>query len=99
MMSSTEVTTILGQSDAVKEVCSVRKQALELEQQLITRPTGDKGGQQEGNMGEFESEKGMEGDAEKQEEEEGEDTQKGKEAEESDEELSFSEGALIDIKV
>jgi len=94
-MSSTEIHSILGQSDSVKELYSVRKQALEPGQQLMTQQIRENKKQEKEKLRQFEPEERMEG--EKEEEGDGEDRQKGKE--QSDQELSPSEGTLIDIRI
>jgi len=99
MMSSTEVSIILGQSDAIEEAHSVRKQALELSQQRRIQQEEDKRKQEKDKLKEFESEKRIEAEGEKRKEGDREDMQKGRGREQSGKESSPSEGTLIDIKV
>ncbi|MFW6146924.1 MAG: hypothetical protein ACOC6B_00850 [Thermodesulfobacteriota bacterium] len=98
MTSSSDVNIILGQSDAIKEVHSVRKQSLEAGQQFIAQQTEDKRKHEKEKVKGFEPEMKIENE-EKGRGEEREDANKDGRKKRSDGKSETSEGFLIDITV
>jgi hypothetical protein len=99
MTSSTDVNIVLGQADAIKEVHSVRKQALELSQQFMSQETEDMRKKEKDTVKEFEAETRIEGEGGQRKGGNPEARKKGKGRKQPGEESSSSEGALIDITV
>jgi DNA polymerase III alpha subunit len=99
MASSSDVNIVLGQSDAIKEVHSVRKQALESSQQFMAQQTEDKKNQEKEKVKTFESEKRIEDEGEKRRGGDQQDSKKDGKKEHSAEQSESSEGNLIDITV
>jgi protein subunit release factor B len=99
MASSTDVTMVSDQADAVREVHSVRKQSLESSQQFMTQKTEEKNRQEKDKDKRFESEKGLEEQTEKRLGGDDEDAKKGRNRKQSSEPSGSWEGLLIDIKV
>jgi len=101
MTGTTDINIVLGQGNAIKEVQNIRKQSLELNQQLIAQKTEDEKKEDKSKIKEFDTGNRIEvkNDEEKNKKGGSEDNQKDSKKEKPKEESNLSEQNLIDITV
>jgi len=100
-MPSTGMNIILSKGSAIKDVHNVRKQNLELTQQFVAQQTEDKKKKDKVKVQELETKNRIEikNKKDKRNKEGKKRDKRGAGEKKSEEEISISEGRLIDIKV
>jgi len=92
---------IIGQGTAIKEVHNVKKQSLEVNQQFAAQNTEEQKKEDKPKVQKFDKKSRVEIKSEKEKENKKrqKDNQKGSSGEKLEDELGFSEGNIINIKV
>ena len=101
MSSTSDMNIVLGQGNAIKEVHNLKKQNLELNQQIVAQETEEKKKEEKSKVQEFENSYRVElkDDKEKKNKEGPKDNKKGSNKEGPEEESDLSDERFIDIKV
>ena len=98
MSAKTDMNTIIGQGNAIKEVHNVKKQNLEMNQQFVAQQTDDLKRKDKLKVQEFETNNKIEIKKEK-EKKEGHKKQKKHKGPKEENKLNSTEGNVIDIRV
>lgn len=98
MSAKTDMNTIIGQGNAIKEVHNVKKQNLEMNQQFVAQQTDDLKRKDKSKVQEFETNNKIEIKKEK-EKKEGHKKQKKHKGSKEENKLNSTEGNVIDIRV
>ena len=100
-MTTSDLNIVLSQGEAVREVHNVKKQSLELNQQFIAQNIEDKKKKEKGKVQKFASGSKIDdkGEDEAKNKRDGKKEKKDLEEDQSKDEVDYSGGGFIDIKV
>lgn len=101
MAGTTDINIVLGQGNIIKEIQNVKRQDLDLNQQLVAQQTKDEREEEKSRVQEFEAENkiGLETDEEKGNRGDLKGRQDGSKRRKKDDEDDTPDGNIIDIKV
>ena len=99
MSGTTHMNIILGQGNAIKEVHNVKKQNLEMNQQFVAQNSEDIKKEDKSKVQEFETKNRIEAEKDKEKQKDQKGNKKKSKNKNQKEQISLSEGNLIDIRV
>jgi NCAIR mutase (PurE)-related protein len=99
MSGTTHMNIILGQGNTIKEVHNVKKQNLEMNQQVVAQKSEDMKKEDKTKVQEFETKNRIEIKKEKEKKKDQKGNPKKSNNENQEEKRNLSEGKLIDIRV
>ena len=99
MSGTTNMNIIIGQGTTIKEVHNVKKQSLEMNQQFVAQNSEDIKKEDKSKVQEFETKNRIEAEKDKEKQKDQKGNKKKSNNKNQKEQISLSEGNLIDIRV